>query len=732
MPPRQKKNTAPAVTAPERSVPDLTPFDLYLLSEGTHYRSYEKLGAHPTTRDGVPGFQFTVWAPNAREVSVIGDWNHWQPGANYLSHVANGLWTGFVGNLTSGMRYKFAVASRVNSHFVEKADPYAFAAELPPGTASRLYDLAGFEWKDHDWMSARAAKQSPDAPISIYEVHLGSWRRNDAGQWLSYREVAPLLAAYVSELGFTHVELLPITEHPFYGSWGYQTTSYFAPTARYGEPHDLMFLIDTLHQAGIGVILDWVPAHFPRDEHGLAYFDGTHLYEHQDPRQGLHTHWNTFIFNYGRREVANFLISSAMFWLDRYHIDGLRVDAVASMLYLDYGRNEGEWVPNAFGGRENLEAIGFLRQFNESVNQHFPGVMTLAEESTAWPQVTGPAAEGGLGFTYKWNMGWMHDMLDYMALDPLFRRHHHHRLTFSMMYAYSERYVLSFSHDEVVHLKRSMAGKMPGDDWQKIASLRLLYGYMMGHPGKKLLFMGQEFGQWWEWNHDTSLAWHLLGEPAHLGLALWLRDLNQLLRQTKAIAAGDHHPWGFKWVDCHDADSSVVSFLRYDAEDPTEAVLFVCNFTPVVRSGYRVGVPWPGEWNEILNSDANVYGGSGLGNMGVVNTEAIHWQGHDQCVSLVLPALSTVVLKSPPRPRPEGEPTKKRTANRKKAEEQSQAPAEVTEQAAPTRKKAPASARSKPQPEEKRVTRARKAKADTSAAPDGPPPAKKSRTPKKP
>ncbi|MEB3284806.1 MAG: 1,4-alpha-glucan branching protein GlgB [Candidatus Sericytochromatia bacterium] len=641
---------SPEPVAAVRPSPELTPFDLYLLSEGTHYRSYEKLGAHPTVRDGTAGYQFTVWAPNAREISVVGDWNEWRPGVNYLSHVADGMWTCFVPNLTHGTRYKFAVASGVNSHFVTKADPYAFATEMPPGTASRLYDLAGYTWNDQNWMAERAAKQAPDAPISVYEVHLGSWRRGADGNWLSYREMAPLLAAYVSELGFTHVELLPITEHPFYGSWGYQTTAYFAPTARYGEPHDLMFLIDTLHQAGIGVILDWVPAHFPRDEHGLAYFDGTHLYEHQDPRQGLHTHWNTFIFNYGRREVSNFLISSALFWLDRYHIDGLRVDAVASMLYLDYGRNEGEWVPNAFGGRENLDAIAFLRRFNEGVSQSFPGVMTIAEESTAWPQVTGPTSEGGLGFTYKWNMGWMHDMLDYMEMDAIYRRYHHNRLTFSMMYAYSERYVLSFSHDEVVHLKRSMAGKMPGDDWQKLANLRLLYGYMTGHPGKKLLFMGQEFGQWWEWNHDTSLAWHLLGEPQHLGLGLWVRDLNHLLRQSRALSAGDHHPWGFKWVDCHDAEASVVSFVRYDAEDPAEAVLFVCNFTPVVRSGYRVGVPWSGAWNEVLNSDANVYGGSGLGNMGTVHAEGVAWQGHEQSVTLVLPALSTVVLKSPPRP----------------------------------------------------------------------------------
>jgi 1,4-alpha-glucan branching enzyme len=650
--PRKTKPPAPSDAPAAVPAWELTPFDLYLLSEGTHYRAFEKLGAHSREVDGRKGFQFTVWAPNSREVSVIGDWNGWRAGVDRLHWIEGGpgIWTGFVADVPAGARYKYEIASAAGPHVVSKADPYAFASELPPGTASRTAVLDGYTWADAEWMAQRAARQQPDAPISIYEVHLGSWRRGPEGRWLTYRELAPYLAAYVKDLGYTHVELLPITEHPFYGSWGYQTTAYFAPTARYGDPHDLMALIDTLHQAGIGVILDWVPAHFPRDEHGLAYFDGTHLYEHQDPRQGLHTHWNTFIFNYGRREVANFLIASAMFWLERYHIDGLRVDAVASMLYLDYGRQEGEWVPNAFGGRENLEAIAFLRQFNEVIASNCPGTITIAEESTAWPRVTGAPSEGGLGFTYKWNMGWMHDMLDYMGTDPLFRQHHHNKLTFSMMYAYAERYVLAFSHDEVVHLKRSMAGKMPGDDWQKLANLRLLYGYMTGHPGKKHLFMGQEFGHWWEWNHDGEMAWHLLQQAPHQGLALWVRDLNHLLKADRCLSAGDYHPWGFKWVDCHDAAQSVVSFLRYDAEEPEHALLFVCNFTPVPRTGYPVGVPWAGTWTEVLNSDAAIYGGSGLGNHGGAEAVPEPMHGLPLRLTLALPPLSTIVFKAPPPP----------------------------------------------------------------------------------
>ena len=634
------------------AAPFLTDFDWHLLAEGRHYRTYEKLGAHPWEMNGEAGYHFAVWAPNAREVSVIGDWNGWRRGAHPLTrHPDTGVWYGFVPGVGNNRRYKYAIASAANAHYVEKADPHGFASELPDGTASRTWDLSGHAWGDAAWMATRAARQAPDAPVNIYEVHLGSWRRRPDGTWMTYREVAPLLASYVAEMGYTHVELMPITEHPFYGSWGYQTVGYFAPTARYGDPQDLMFLVDALHQAGVGVILDWVPAHFPRDEHGLAYFDGTHLYEHADPRQGLHTHWNTYIFNYGRREVNNFLISNALFWLDKYHIDGLRVDAVASMLYLDYGRNDGEWVPNTQGGRENLEAIDFLKRFNEQVQADFPGVVTIAEESTAWPHVTGSPGEGGLGFTYKWNMGWMHDMLEYMGQDPLFRPGSHNKLTFSMMYAYAERYVLAFSHDEVVHLKRSMAGKMPGDDWQKLASLRLLYGYMTGHPGKKLLFMGQEFGQWWEWNHDGQLAWDLLDRPAHLGVSHWTRDVNLLLKSNPALAVGDHQPWGFKWVDCHDAAQSVVSFMRYEAEAAETGVLFVCNFTPVPRHDYRVGVPWAGRWTEILNSDAPVYGGSGVGNQGGRDAEAVPAHGLEHSLSLSLPPLGVLILEAPPRPK---------------------------------------------------------------------------------
>ncbi len=645
-----EQTTPTPATEGRPNAPFLTDFDWYLFSQGKHYQTYKKMGAHPWEMGGQAGYHFAVWAPNAREVSVIGDWNKWTRGAHPLvKHHDTGVWFGFIPGITQNLRYKYAIASAVNDHYVEKADPHGFASELPDGTASRTWDLAGFVWSDDKWMAGRGRRQEPDAPINIYEVHLGSWRRRPDGTWMTYREVAPLLAKYVADMGYTHVELMPITEHPFYGSWGYQTIGYFSPTARFGDPQDLMFLIDALHQADVGVILDWVPAHFPRDEHGLAYFDGTHLYEHADPRQGLHTHWNTFIFNYGRQEVDNFLISNALFWLDTYHIDGLRVDAVASMLYLDYGRNEGEWVPNVHGGRENQEAIEFLKRFNQNVQAFFPGAITIAEESTAWPRVTGDPRDGGLGFSYKWNMGWMHDMIEYMSQDPLFRPGLHNKLTFSMMYAYSERYVLAFSHDEVVHLKRSMAGKMPGDDWQKLANLRLLYGYMTGHPGKKLLFMGQEFGQWWEWNHDGQLAWDLLDRPANLGVALWTRDANKLLATSRAMSAGDHYPWGFKWVDCHDAVQSIVSFLRYDAEDPETAMLFVCNFTPVPRHDYRVGVPWAGHWAEVLNSDAPEYGGSGVGNQGGKDAEAVPFHGLEHSVSLSLPPLACLVFKAPPK-----------------------------------------------------------------------------------
>ncbi|MDB5101523.1 MAG: glycogen branching enzyme [Cyanobacteria bacterium RYN_339] len=632
--------------------PFLGELDLHLLSEGRHYRTYEKLGAHPTVRDGVAGTHFAVWAPNAREVSVIGEFNGWRWGAHPLAfHPHPGIWEGFVPGAKQGQSYKYAIASAASAFKVEKADPHAFLSEPRPQTASKIWSLDGYEWGDKAWMADRERRQAVTAPMVVYEVHLGSWMRGENNRWLSYRELAPLLVEWVKREGFTHVELLPINEHPFDGSWGYQSTGYFAPTSRFGTPQDLMFMIDELHKAGVGVILDWVPAHFPGDEHGLVYFDGTHLYEHSDPRQGRHTHWNTNIFNFGRREVSNFLISNALFWLDKYHIDGLRVDAVASMLYLDYGRDDGAWIPNRFGGRENLEAIEFLRRFNEQVGQEYPGVLTIAEESTAWPLVSRPPADGGLGFHLKWNMGWMHDMLEYMQQDPLFRPGVHNKLTFSMMYNYAENYVLAFSHDEVVHLKKSMLSKMPGDNWQKFANLRLLYGYMVGHPGKKLMFMGGEFGQWAEWNHDKSLDWHLLENPMNLGLADWVGDLNRLYQANPTIAVGDYQPWGFKWITCDDREQSVVAFLRYD-EAQEKAFAFICNFTPLVRQDHRLGVPWAGEWKEVLNSDAARYGGGGVGNAGAVTSEPVPFHELDHSIRLTLPPLGILVLESPAKAMP--------------------------------------------------------------------------------
>ena len=542
----------------------LSDFDLYLFAEGTHTRAYEKLGAHLSERNGHLGVQFAVWAPNAERVSVIGDFNNWNISADIMRPNSAGVWEGFVPDIGSGAVYKYHLISRDRPYAVDKADPYGFAAEIRPRTASRVWDLQDYSWHDDSWMANRAKNNSLDSPISIYEVHLGSWRRvpEEANRWLTYREMAPLLADYVHDAGFTHVEFLPIMEHPFDGSWGYQIIGYFAPTSRFGTPSDFMYLIDYLHQHGIGVILDWVPAHFPKDEAGLGYFDGSHLYEHADPRQAEQPDWNTFVFNYGRNEVQNFLISNALFWFDKYHIDGLRVDAVASMLYLDYGKREGQWIPNQYGGKENIEAIHFLRAVNERVYEAFPDVMMIAEESTAWPQVSRPTYLGGLGFGLKWNMGWMHDMLDYMSQDPIFRSYHHNQITFSLVYAFSENFVLPFSHDEVVYGKGSMLRKMPGDEWQKFANLRLLYGFMFGHPGKKLLFMGDEFGQWSEWNHDASLEWHLLKNPLHAGLQRWVRDLNTLYRGQSSLYEFDSNPAGFEWVDCKDSQRSIISFLR--------------------------------------------------------------------------------------------------------------------------------------------------------------------------
>jgi 1,4-alpha-glucan branching enzyme len=632
----------------------ISDFDQHLWNEGSHFRAYEKLGAHLVEEHGVKGTRFAVWAPNAERVSVIGDFNGWQSGVHWLHPVgSSGIWEGFAPGVGQGALYKYSLHSHHQHYRVDKADPFGFAAEIRPQTASKVWDLAGYAWHDGDWMARRGAARDLKSPMSIYEVHLGSWRRvpEQGNRWLTYRELAPLLADYVHEMGFTHVELLPITEHPFDGSWGYQTVGYFAPTSRFGTPHDFMYLVDTLHQRGIGVILDWVPAHFPRDEHGLGFFDGTHLYEHADPKQGLHTDWGTFIFNFGRREVVNFLISNAIFWLDKYHIDGLRVDAVASMLYLDYSRKPGEWTPNQFGGRENLEAISFLKRLNERVYSEYPDAVTMAEESTAWPAVSRPTYVGGLGFGYKWDMGWMHDTLKYMQQDPIHRKYHHNALCFRQVYAFSENFVLPLSHDEVVHGKGSLLAKMPGDEWQRLANLRLLLGYMFAQPGKKLLFMGGEFGQEREWNHDTSLDWHLTENAGHRGLQRYVRDLNTIYRGQPALFENDCDPAGFEWIDANDADSSVLSFLRR-GRSAADDIIVVCNFTPLTRYNYKVGAPQGGYWEEILNSDALLYGGSGQGNMGGVTAAPLPRYGRPYLLNITAPPLGMVLFRrqSPPSP----------------------------------------------------------------------------------
>jgi 1,4-alpha-glucan branching enzyme len=622
----------------------LTDHDIYLFREGTHGRLHEELGCQ-LKADG-NGAKFAVWAPNARSVSVIGEFNDWSPQADRLEPRADGsgIWQGQVDAVRRGHAYKYRIVSNAGVEVADKCDPFAFYCEHPPATGSRAWSLE-YEWGDGDWMGARAARNRLDAPLSIYEVHSGSWRRKPDGSFLSYREFAHELADYVLQTGFTHVELLPITEHPFYGSWGYQTTAYFAPSARYGTPQDFMYLVDHLHRKGIGVILDWVPSHFPADVHALAQFDGTHLYEHADPRQGFHPEWGSAIFNYGRNEVRAFLLSSALFWLEQYHIDGLRVDAVASMLYLDYGRKDGEWIPNRYGGKENLDAVEFLRVLNEAVYRDHPDTMTIAEESTAWPMVSRPTYLGGLGFGLKWNMGWMHDSLAYMRDDPLFRKFHHDRLTFSLWYAFNENFVLPLSHDEVVHGKGSLINKMPGDSWQQFANLRALYGYMWAHPGKKLLFMGCEFGQRAEWAHDGQLEWHLTQHPEHASLQRWVSDLNRLYRDERAMHEVDHAAEGFEWIDCTDAQASVIAFLR----KPRRAgatLLVACNFTPLPRANYLLGVPYAGFWQEVLNSDAELYGGSGWGNLGGVEAAPVGAHGQRFSVSVTLPPLSVVFFRS--------------------------------------------------------------------------------------
>jgi len=625
----------------------LTDHDIYLFRQGTHSRLHDKLGCHLNSDGRGAGARFAVWAPNARRVSVIGDWSGWNPDAHTLEPRTDGsgIWEGFVPGAGHGGAYKYRIESAHAGYVSEKADPFAFASEIPPATASRVWALE-YVWGDAHWMQHRGGANALRSPMSIYEVHLGSWRRGPDGSWLGYRDAAHALADYVQGLGYTHVELLPITEHPFYGSWGYQTTGYFAPTARYGNPQDLMYLVDTLHQRGIGVILDWVPSHFPNDAHGLHYFDGTFLFEHADARQGFHPEWKSYIFNYGRHEVRAFLLSSALFWLDRYHIDGLRVDAVASMLYLDYGRKAGEWIPNRYGGRENLEAIEFLRMLNEAVYRDHPDVQVIAEESTAWPKVSRPVYDGGLGFGLKWNMGWMHDTLDYMSHDPVHRKYHHNRLTFSIWYAFFENFVLPLSHDEVVHGKRSLYGRMPGDRWQKFANLRLLFGYMWTHPGKKLLFMGSEFGQEHEWSHDAALDWSAAESPEGSSLRCWIGDLNRVYRGEPSLHQRDFEPAGFEWVDCNDADTSVLSFLR-KGHDDSPPILAIANFTPVPRHNYVVGVPNAGVWEEILNSDSTRYGGSGMGNLGGVEASPVPAHGRLRSLTLTLPPLAILVFKAP-------------------------------------------------------------------------------------
>ena len=623
----------------------LTEQDIYLFREGSHGRLYAKLGAHLTQREGMAGVHFAVWAPNARDVSVMGQWNGWTPGVDKLfaRYDSSGIWEGFVARVEHGFAYKYRIISQDGREHT-KADPFGAYCETPPATGSRVWNLE-YGWNDGAWMGSRARANALDAPISIYEVHLGSWRRlpDEGNRSMTYREIAQPLAEYVRKMGFTHVELLPITEHPFYGSWGYQTTGYFAPTARYGTPQDLMYLIDVLHQAGIGVLLDWVPSHFPADAHGLAQFDGTHLFDHADPRQGFHPQWTSNIFNYGRNEVRAFLLSSALFWLDRYHIDGLRVDAVASMLYLDYGRDAGDWIPNRYGGKENLEAISFLRMLNEAVYRDHPDTQCFAEESTSWPMVSRPVYLGGLGFGLKWNMGWMHDTLDYFHKDPVHRRYHHDRITFSMIYAFTENFVLPLSHDEVVHGKGSLLGKMPGDAWQRFANLRLLLGYQWAHPGKKLLFMGGEFGQPGEWAHEQSLTWHVTQYAEHGGVQRWVSDCNRLLREEPALHEIDFDGAGFQWVDCNDAENGLIAFLRRGRSGAV--ILVACNLTPVPRTRHRIGVPVGGRWKELANSDASVYGGSGIGNLGAVDASDFGTHGLPHSLELTLPPLAVVFLK---------------------------------------------------------------------------------------
>jgi 1,4-alpha-glucan branching enzyme len=631
---------------PYRFGPMLAELDEYLHGEGTHQHIYEFLGAHLAEAEGISGVVFRVWAPSAHRVSVVGSFNNWDGRRHPMRfHPASGIWEIFIPGLQTGDMYKYEIKTNYKNYMVTKSDPVGFYAELRPNTASIVWDIDKYQWHDDEWMAQRAQRNGHQSPISIYEVHLGSWRLKNGWEWLTYEELAKELVAYVKEMGYTHIELLPIAEHPFDGSWGYQVTGYFAPTSRFGTPDQFMAFVDTCHQNGIGVILDWVPAHFPTDQHGLGFFDGTHLYEHEDPRKGAHPDWGTLIFNYGRNEVRQFLISNAIYWLDKYHIDGLRVDAVASMLYLDFSRKPGEWVPNRYGGRENIEAIDFLRKFNIVVHENYPDVLTIAEESTAWPGVTKPASENGLGFDLKWNMGWMHDTLQYMSNDPIYRSYHQGTLTFSLLYAFSEKFLLPFSHDEVVHLKKSMLDKMPGDVWQKFANLRLLYGYQWAHPGKKLLFMGGEFGQWQEWSEARSLDWYLLEQDEkHKGLQQFMRELNQLYQQESALFAEDNSWEGFTWLDFRDHQRSLLAFARHNPQTG-DMIIAACNFTPVVRHEYRLGVPKAGIYHEVLNSDADRFGGSNVINENPMESTPTPWHDQAQSIVLTLPPLGVTFLK---------------------------------------------------------------------------------------
>lgn len=627
--------------------PLISEFDLHLFGEGKLYKAYEKLGAQPCTHQGVRGVNFAVWAPNGKRVSVVGDFNEWDGRRHPMrSRGGAGIWELFIPDVNEGMVYKFEILPQNGDAPFLKADPYASSGELRPKTASIVRDLSGYEWQDGEWMNARQCRDPLAQPWAIYEVHLGSWRRvpEEGFRWLTYSELATTLIPYVKEMGFNFIELMPVTEHPFDGSWGYQATGYFAPTSRFGTPKEFMAFVDACHRAGIGVLMDWAPAHFPEDPHGLAWFDGTHLYDHSDARLGFHPEWNSRIFNYGRTEVKNFLINSALSWFDRYHIDGLRVDAVASMLYLDYARKSGEWIPNKFGGRENLEAVEFIKELNVVVHQEHPGIVMIAEESTAWPGVSRPTYVGGLGFTFKWNMGWMHDTLNYFSLDPLYRRYHHNNVTFGLIYAFNENFVLPLSHDEVVHGKKSLLDKMPGDEWQRFANLRALYGHMWGHPGKKMLFMGCEIGQWWEWNHEDSLQWHLLDYDPHRGLQRYVADLNRLYASQPALHQVDFEWTGFQWIDLHDSEQSTITYFRR-AKDPSDIVVCAMNLTPVPRERYRMGVPTGGYYRELLNSDAEVYGGSNMGNGGGVQAEETAWHGQPFSVVVTLPPLAAIFFK---------------------------------------------------------------------------------------